>query len=144
MRTTITALGLLLLAGCPGQIDDPALFGAPGTGGGAGGGSCSLDVHADILVPSCGADGCHGAGSSQLDLDLASEGFEARLVDAPAQGCDGRRLVVPGDPDTSYLIEKIEGTPECGDRMPIIGELTQEELTCIRLWVTSLGDEVEP
>jgi hypothetical protein len=45
--------------------------------------------------------------------------------------------VVPGDPDSSYLIHKLEGGPNiAGVRMPLNGPYLQEgQVLVIRRWI---------
>ena len=46
--------------------------------------------------------------------------------------------VTPGDPDNSYLIQKLEGTAAVGGQMPAIGgPLNQAVIDDIRLWITN-------
>src|SRR6187551_2514877 len=99
-RSALLALGMalsaLVLAGCPGTLDDKERFladaGKAGNGASEpdGGdaappdagpdlGSCG-DVVTRIFVPSCGGTGCHGAIAAQQDLDLVSPGVAARVV----------------------------------------------------------------
>jgi hypothetical protein len=45
--------------------------------------------------------------------------------------------VVPGNPDDSYLVQKIEGTASVGAQMPLGGpELSDDEIAAIRQWIT--------
>ncbi len=47
-------------------------------------------------------------------------------------------LVAPNEPDNSYLIRKMEGTPGItGNRMPPSGSLPQSEINVIREWITN-------
>ena len=68
-------------------------------------------------------------------IDDTTTGYAA-LVGA-ASICPGRVRVVPGDPDSSYLVEKLEQASfECGgSQMPTVGEMTAEELATIRSWI---------
>lgn len=44
-------------------------------------------------------------------------------------------IVIPGNPDQSPLVDKIEPDPELGSRMPTNGALTNEEISKIRFWI---------
>jgi hypothetical protein len=45
--------------------------------------------------------------------------------------------VAPGDPNKSYLIQKLEGTAATGGRMPLNGTpLSQADINMIRQWIT--------
>ena len=66
------------------------------------------EIRDDVLVPSCGISGCHGTGSGALTIDpLAPDDIYDALVNTI--GFSGFTLVIPGDPDGSYLIQKLEG-----------------------------------
>lgn len=47
----------------------------------------------------------------------------ALIVNQPSTStaCAGRTLVVPGDPDNSFMLQKMTGTPQCGAPMPLNG-----------------------
>ena len=58
------------------------------------------------------------------------------LVGRPSQGAVGETLVVPGDPDNSYLIKKLKGTAAVGDQMPQGGEpLSKGTIKLIEQWI---------
>ncbi|RKH60778.1 hypothetical protein [Corallococcus aberystwythensis] len=78
-----------------------------------------------VSVPRYGADvqslwgsaqctGCHGKAGN---LSLAATSSHASLINVAAKACGTLHRVVPGDPDNSALVRKMEGTA-CGDRMP--------------------------
>jgi hypothetical protein len=111
----------LLLAGCA-------------DGGAAPGEATFTAVRDEILVPSCGFSSCHGTATGELLID-ATGTWEA-LVDVPSAAAPGEVLVVPGDPDGSYLVKKLEGAPGiAGLRMPQGGQLDDADLELIREWI---------
>jgi hypothetical protein len=60
------------------------------------------------------------------------------LVNARALGKTGAILVVPGDPENSYLIHKLEGRADiAGLRMPRSGPpfLTDGQISIIKRWI---------
>jgi len=62
----------------------------------------------------------------------------ASLVSQPSSGKPGAVRVIPGDPDNSYLVQKLEGTPGIvGQRMPRTGGpyLTPGQMLVIRRWI---------
>jgi len=76
-------------------------------------------------------------------LSLAAGDAIAALVNQPAHESCGGTLVVPGDPDQSYLIRKLSGETPCeGGHMPRAYEvgtappLTTEQMTTIRSWIS--------
>jgi Ca2+-binding RTX toxin-like protein len=82
-------------------------------------------------------DHCHsGSGAPQgLRLDVANSFGD--LVDVPSQEVPSLKRVEPGDPDNSYLVQKIEGTAAVGGRMPLGGSrLPQAEIDLIRQWIS--------
>ncbi|MFN7142154.1 MAG: hypothetical protein ACK4YP_00135, partial [Myxococcota bacterium] len=64
-------------------------------------------VQAEILTPSCAFSTCHGGGGGgAADLDLSDGRSHAELVGVESTDAPGEILVVPGDPDASYLVKK--------------------------------------
>jgi hypothetical protein len=48
-------------------------------------------------------------------------------------------LVVAGDPEGSFLYQKItQPRPTCGDPMPSDGLLTAEQIACVRTWIVDV------
>jgi hypothetical protein len=99
-------------------------------------------IQAIVFGPTCGTAGCHSGGGANLPgvMDLSSEqaSFD-NLVNIPALqvGGGGAFRVVPGDPDNSYLIQKLEGNQMVGNQMPPSGPLQQSVIDEIRLWITT-------
>lgn len=71
---------------------------------------------------------CHGAGGGYGGLDLGSR---AGLL----AGGFGGPSVVPGQPDSSLLVERLE-TDNAALRMPPSGPLTEAQIAVIREWIT--------
>lgn len=79
---------------------------------------------------------CHsGAGAPHgLRLDPANS-FNS-LVDVASDEVPSLKLVDPGDPDDSYLVQKVEGTAAVGGRMPLNRTaLTPAQIDLIRRWI---------
>jgi len=71
-------------------------------------------------------------------LNLVAGSSYAALVNAASLGKPGEVLVVPGNPDASYLVKKLEGDSGItGKRMPRNGPpyLTSGQVLVIRRWV---------
>ena len=71
-------------------------------------------------------------------LNLLGDGAYAQLVNVESVTNRGSLRVVPGDPDNSLLVRKLEGTPGIvGQRMPIGGPpyLTAGQIQIIRRWI---------
>jgi len=86
---------------------------------------------------------CHGAGKT-LDLSTAQlahaqlVGVEAKYkACAATEGAVPKLRVVPGAPESSLLIEKIEGHPSCGKQMPSAMLMSDQEITIVRAWVAA-------
>jgi hypothetical protein len=99
-------------------------------------------IQAIVFGPSCGTGGCHTGGGANLPgaMDLSSEqaSFD-NLVNVVASqvGGGGAFRVLPGDPDNSYLIQKMEDAQLVGNGMPPSGRLNQAIINDIRLWITN-------
>jgi hypothetical protein len=86
----------------------------------------------------CGKSACHAGNqpAENLDLSSSSKGYAA-LVNVPASQCSVRTRVMPGQPNSSYLVNKLTGTDMCsGSRMPKAGSaLSASELDTVRVWI---------
>jgi len=61
----------------------------------------------------------------------------AMLVNVPSSEVPSILRVDPGNPDDSYLVQKIEGTASVGEQMPLGGPvLPDEQIAAIRQWIT--------
>jgi mono/diheme cytochrome c family protein len=92
---------------------------------------------ARILRTNCVA--CHNAADAQGQLILTKDVAYDNLVNREATGAKAK-LVVPGDPERSYLLTKLLRTPEAAARrtggpMPPAGTLGDEQLAQIRQWI---------
>ena len=83
---------------------------------------------------------CHWGLDASANLELYAPGLEARLIGRPSTMCPNLILVVPGDPDGSYLVRKLaDVAPTCGERMPFAtGTLSADDMQAVRDWVTSI------
>jgi len=69
---------------------------------------------------------------------IQSSGSFSGLVNVASRNKPGATLVVPGDPDNSYVIQKLEGaTGIVGRQMPFNGPpyLTAGQIQIIRRWI---------
>lgn len=112
------------------------------------GDTCTSDlgsIQETVFARSCSQQGCHSSVEPAAFLDLASPGVEQRLVGAPSATCENKVLVAPGNPDQSFLIEKMRlAMPGCGLRMPPTGALPAEEIACIESWIAGLPEGSAP
>ena len=102
--------------------------------GGSGVAELTFEEVDAVLVQSCGFSSCHGGAAGGLTLD--GEDDHAALVGVASTAQTGATLVVSGDADGSYLIEKMEGGSSIiGDPMPPSGLLDQATIDQIRDWI---------
>lgn len=96
------------------------------------------DIQANVFSPSCA--GCHsgptsGSLPSGMDLSSADASFTS-LVGVSSIQQPAISRVAAGDPDNSYLIQKLEGTAASGARMPAgLPALDQAVIDDIRQWI---------
>ena len=103
----------------------------------------------DDIVPlleraGCSSIACHGGPFPSSGYSLATyagafgPGVQANLF--------GLCNVVPGDPDASYLIEKIQPGPRFGQQMPSLRPpLSTDDMELLRTWIIEgAGDDSPP
>lgn len=100
-------------------------------------------VRKAVLEPHCSLAGCHDGRTAAGALDLITQGLERRLALRPSGTCDGETLLVPGDPNASFLLSKLNDQPGCGDLMPPGGALDPALLTCVADWIAAASSSCE-
>ena len=72
-------------------------------------------------------------------MSLADENTSRmNLVGVPSSAAAGRVRVIAGDPDNSYLIEKLGPNPAVGAQMPFgRPPLPQADIDVIRTWIAN-------
>ena len=138
-RIWLASLAAAALVACTGSGVGLDANGNPITPGG-GGEPLTPDfksIQDNVFTPICTR--CHiGAGAPQgLQLDAAHS--YAMLVGVPSVEQPNVLRVKSGDPDNSYMVQKIEGAATIsGARMPFGGPyLPQSTIDVIRTWVTN-------
>lgn len=98
------------------------------------------DVMSVFAINGCAVSGCHGGNGNAGDLrglDSSSTGYNELLndgVDCISSSFQSR--VVPGNPNASFLMAKIQGFQDCGIEMPPFGgPLFPEDIDIIREWI---------
>ena len=97
------------------------------SGAGHGGDVVSGDAIA-LMQSSCG--GCH---SDALVPDFSGNLCD-NLVDVVGTQTD-MPFVTAGEPENSYIIEKMKGTAEVGGVMPPTGALSEQEIADVEEWI---------
>jgi hypothetical protein len=93
-------------------------------------------IQSKVFTPICTT--CHAGSAAPLGLRLEEGASFAMLVNAPSAEVPALLRVAPGNPDASYLIQKLEGTAAVGGRMPLNGPpLPAETIAVIRQWITA-------
>jgi hypothetical protein len=113
-----------------GPDDDPLVFDDPLEPG-------SLEeLHRTIIQPGCaGQPGlCH---AGQFEPNMATPAaFYASVVNRPGIEHRDQRRVVPGDPDSSLLVDKLRHRNGVATQMPLGAEpLSEEKIAAIEAWI---------
>jgi hypothetical protein len=127
-----------LLASCGGSGDGLDQNGRPISGDGDGGGSTLTpdlqSIQENVFTPICTA--CHIGAAAPLGFRLDAASAYAMLVNAPSVEVPALLRVSPGNPDSSYLIQKLEGHAAVGGQMPLgQAPLPQATIDVIREWI---------
>jgi len=151
MRTLGTAKIALLAVSC-------VLTACAGSGGGGGGGakpackppatttvSFATNVQ-PIFNRSCAPPGCHVPPVPTGPVDLTAGTAYSQIVNVKSAQVPSLKRILPGNPDQSYIIRKIEGGPNiAGVQMPqgcpgaplnSAKCPSADEIAAIRQWVT--------
>jgi hypothetical protein len=133
------------IASCAGNGEGLDANGRPltggGDGGGGGGGAAGLtpdlkSIQDNVFTPICTQ--CHQGAAAPLGLRLDEASSFAMLVNTPSVEVSSLNRVTPGDPDNSYLIQKLEGRATVGAQMPL-GQppLPASTISVIRQWIAN-------
>lgn len=96
-------------------------------------------IQANVFTPSCATSNCHDPVGERALLVLSDAATShLNLVNVPATQNNAKLRVNPGDPDTSYLVEKLLGPGDGAAvrQMPPGGQLPQDQIDAIRQWIT--------
>jgi hypothetical protein len=128
-------------AGCAGNGEGLDQNGQPITpGGGGSGGPVTADLQSiqdNVFTPICSK--CHIGASAPEGLQLDAAHSYNLLVGVPSAERPDLLRVNPGNPDASYMVQKIENAPGIiGGQMPLMETpLPQATIDAIRQWITN-------
>ena len=90
-----------------------------------------------IFGPIC--SGCHQGANAPQGLRLDAGNSYALLVNVASAEVPALMRVKPGDPDASYIVQKIQGNAAVGARMPANGPpyLSQTQIDLVRGWIAA-------
>ena len=135
-RPLLRYLLCALLAGCAGNGDGLDENGRPIDAGPPPGDDDFTVIQDTIFTPVCTV--CHAGAQAPLGLRLDEGASYAMLVDIASVEAPGVPREDPGDPDNSYIVQKIEGSAAVGGQMPLGGPpLSTEQINLIRQWIAA-------
>ena len=129
------------LAGCAGNGAGLDANGLPiGSSGGGGTTPLTADfqsIQDNVFTPICSP--CHSGATAPQGLMLDAGHSYNLLVGVPSNEVPSLDRVKAGDPDNSYIILKLQGSPGIvGSRMPLNETpLPQSTIDVIRQWITN-------
>jgi hypothetical protein len=109
-------------------------------GGGSGGITASFQsIQDNVFTPICSV--CHAGAGAPEGMQLSAGVSYDMIVNVASQEQPELDRIKPGDPDDSYLLQKIEGTAATGAQMPDGCPVTQPcldqaTIDAIRQWVS--------
>ncbi len=141
-------------AGASGTAGTSGAGGAGGSTGAAGssGGTGPCNALPIFATHQCSyPNACHDAKGTAANFDMASSGWENKLVGISPMNGGGSGfmsqclkagmpyLVAGSSPARGLFLEKLNPTPLCGSQMPALPPLlTAQELDCVQRWANGL------
>ncbi len=95
------------------------------------------EIQNTIFTPVCST--CHSGANAPQGLRLDAGNSYALLVNVASAEVPALMRVNPGNPDQSYLVQKIQGNAAVGSRMPANGPpfLSQAQIDLVRGWIAA-------
>ena len=138
LGATACAAAACVLAACAGNGAGLDSNGQPLVPGGPGSGPLTANIdsiQAHVFTPICTV--CHAGANAPHGLRLDAADSYNLLVGVASVEVPSLLRVKPGDPDNSYIIQKLEGHAAVGARMPFGGPyLSTDVIAVIRQWIT--------
>jgi len=95
-------------------------------------------IQANVFSIDCAVSGCHSGAAAPFGLDLGAGLAYGNLVNVASPRNSSLFRVVPGDPRSSLIIQKLSGKQTLGDQMPLGGPyLPQSTIDIICQWIAS-------
>lgn len=106
------------------------------------GGACFARDIQPIFTSNCALSGCHAGTAPQQGQNLSAGVAYASIVCVASAERTGMMRVRPFQPDSSYLVHKIQGTQAdvggSGGQMPLGAmPLSQQQIALIRAWIAA-------
>ena len=122
------AVVLVVLTSCaPGSGEGLNVSGRPLSEGGNVPLAATLEsIQVNVFDTSCTV--CHAGAAAPVGLRLDAGSSFTNLVGVPSQQVGSLLRVEPGDPDRSYLIQKLEGVAYSIDQSPFLSINVQRGL----------------
>ena len=95
----------------------------------------------EVFAKSCAFSSCHSnAASASAGLNLHNEEALLDMIDRPSAQDPSKMLIVPGAPQSSYLIDKMRGINLYSgtDSMPPGSTLCESKIALVEEWIESL------
>ena len=94
------------------------------------------EIQDTVFTPICTQ--CHIGANAPQGLRLDAANSYAMLVNVASSEVSNLLRVNPGNPDQSYLVQKIQGNAAVGGRMPLgQAALPQDRIDLIRQWIAA-------
>jgi hypothetical protein len=136
-------VALVVLAGlAPGRGAEPVC--PPGAATGQQGGvSFVRDIGPMFVTAGCLAAACHGAANP--DTNYSQVSYQSMFVNGDEANFHGICEIVPGDSDSSYLLQKLLPDPLEGVQMPNgLTKLSDSQINLVRRWIQEGAVEDTP
>ena len=92
------------------------------------------EVQTEVFDKSCVFSACHKGASPAGEMSLELDGY-ANIVNVASMQKPEKPRVKPGDPDGSYMMDKLQGMGVTGDSMPPGAMLSDDKIELVRAWI---------
>ena len=99
-------------------------------------------LETDVFGLSCAFSSCHGASAGAGGLVLTGTNDHQRLVEINSTVLTDEILVIPFDPDNSYLIKKVLGQDGiAGEIMSPGTGISEHQLSLLTSWINAGAED---